>query len=408
MTSAVVRIPDADERLRDIQVLTDAELSHLEAREFLPELLDRTKGILRADTAALLLLDRASGELIAVAARGLEEEVRQGVRLPLGRGFAGRIAADRRPVIIDRVDHTTVLNPILMSKGIRSMLGVPLMVGGTVIGVLHVGSLTHRQFTAADAEILQLAADRAASVVQSQMTHAERSAAAALQRSLLPSALPVVAGLEIASRYVPGDGRIGGDWYDVFVLPTGEPCAVMGDVAGSGLQAAVIMGRLRTAVRSYALERRDPAEVLSMLDRHVLHFEPDTIATVLYAVFEPGLERMEISSAGHFPPVVAGPRRPPALADVAADPLVGAAPVPRTTTTIALPPGGTLCFYTDGLVERRGKKIGDGLDLLCRSVADATPAANCAAVMQALVGQSAAQDDIALLVFRRTDPARSQ
>ena len=102
-----------EERLRDIQAITDAALSHLDDRDFLAQLLARTRDILGADTAALLLLDDSSQQLIATAAAGLEEEVRQGVLIPVGRGFAGRIAAERRPVILDRVDHTTVLNPIL-------------------------------------------------------------------------------------------------------------------------------------------------------------------------------------------------------------------------------------------------------------------------------------------------------
>ena len=156
-----------EDRLRDIQSLTDATLSRLDEHDFLTELLDRVKGILQADTAAVLLLDSAARQLIATAAAGLEDEVRQGVRIPVGQGFAGRIAAEQRPVILDRVDHTTVLNPILWEKGIRSMMGVPLVTGGRVIGVLHVGSLTPREFTGADVELLQLAADRAATAVQS-------------------------------------------------------------------------------------------------------------------------------------------------------------------------------------------------------------------------------------------------
>lgn len=401
MSSSVARTPGTDERLRDIQQLTDVALSHLEERDFLPELLDRTKAVLQADTAVVLLLDRGSDELVAAAASGLEEEVRQGVRVPLGMGFAGRVAAERRPVIIEHVDHTKVVNPILPARRIQSLLGVPMMAGGAVIGVMHVGSLVPREFSGADVEVLQLAADRAASAVQAQMARAERSAAAALQRSLLPSALPAIPGLEMAARYVPGDGRIGGDWYDVFVLPTGEPCAVIGDAAGSGLRAAVVMGRLRTAVRSYALETRDPAEILSRLDRHVQHFEPGVIATVLCAVFRPGLDQVEISSAGHLAPVLAEPGRPPVLAPIAADLLIGAAPARRRAITAAFPPGTTLCLYTDGLVERRGQPIDDGLDLLRRTVAAAPPAVNCATVMQALVGSNRLKDDIALLVLRR-------
>src|SRR3984893_13351186 len=179
-------------RLRAIQSITDAALSRLDDRELLMEILDRIREILRADTVAVLLLDFSAGQLIATAAAGLEEEVAQGVRIPVGRGFAGRIAAEHRPVILDRVDHTTVLNPILLAKGIRSMMGVPLVAGGGVIGVPHVGSVSGLECTSQDAELLQLAADRAATAVQSMMTRADRVAATPLQRSLLPSALPVV------------------------------------------------------------------------------------------------------------------------------------------------------------------------------------------------------------------------
>src|SRR6201987_1608151 len=142
--------PGAEDKLRDIRSVTDAALSHLAADDFLATLLSRVREILDADTAAVLLLDGSGRQLIATAASGLEEEVSQGVRIPVGRGFAGRIAAGHRPVILDHVDHSTVLNPILLAKGIKSMMGVPMVAGGRVIGVLHVGSLTSRQFTHQD------------------------------------------------------------------------------------------------------------------------------------------------------------------------------------------------------------------------------------------------------------------
>ena len=159
--------PDAAARLEGIQSVTDAALSHLGADDLLTTLLSRVREILDADTAAVLLLDGSGRQLIAAAASGLEEEVSQGVRIPVGRGFAGRIAAERRPVILDHVDHGNVLNPILLDKGIRSLAGVPLLVHGAVLGVLHVGTVQNRVFTAADAALLQLAADRAALAVQS-------------------------------------------------------------------------------------------------------------------------------------------------------------------------------------------------------------------------------------------------
>src|SRR5580704_12326464 len=392
-----------EDQLRAIQSITDAALSRLDDRELLAELLERTRDALQTDTAAVLLLDFSSGQLIATAAAGLEEEVRQGVRIPVGRGFAGQIAAGHRPVILDHVDHTTVLNPILWAKGIRSMMGVPMVASGKVIGVLHVGSLTPRRFTGDDIELLQMAADRAAAAVQSMTAQADRLAATALQRSLVPTALPAVPGAELAARYVAGSGGVGGDWYDVFTLPTGEWCVVIGDVAGSGLAAAVIMGRMRSALRAYALETRDPAEVLSRLDRKMQHFEPDAMATVLYAVIDPGLDRMHICLAGHFPPVIAYPGQPAELASVAAGLIIGIADdqAPRPVTSLAIPPGALLCFYTDGLIERRGEVIDDGLARLCRAVTAEPAEGACATVMHALAGSGPARDDIALLMVRR-------
>ena len=111
----------------------------------------------------------------------------------------------------------------------------------------------------------------------------------------------------------------------MFPLPSGHVYAVIGDVAGTGLQAAVIMGRMRSALRAYALESADPAEVLDRLDRKMRHFEPDAMATVLCAVFSPSLDEVRISSAGHLPPMIAAPASPPPLAAVATDVLIGLA-----------------------------------------------------------------------------------
>ena len=391
-----------EDRIRDIQAVTDAALSQLSDQEMLAELLERTRLILGADTAAVLLLDSPSGQLVATAAAGLEEEVRQGVRIPVGHGFAGRIAAEQKPVILDHVDHTTVLNPILWAKGIRALMGVPLIAGTRVIGVLHVGSLSPREFTPEDVELLQMAADKAAGAVQSLIGLEDRIAAIALQRSLLPSALPVRGEVQLAARYVPGEGSVGGDWYDVFILPGGELGLVIGDVAGSGLHAAVIMGRMRSALRAYALITSDPAEVLDQLDRKMQHFEPGALATVLYAIADPTLDRLHIASAGHLPPVVALPGQPAELADISWDLMIGVTPgVQRQVTTMKIPPGALVCLYTDGLIERPGESIDSGLARLCQ-VVEAEPAhASCATVMAALVGSEPARDDIALLTFRR-------
>src|ERR671925_313211 len=166
--------PDAAaERLRKLLLVTDAALAHLSLEDLLDELLTRIREILDADTAAFLMLDERANELVARSAKGLEEEVVQGVRIPVGGGFAGRIADERHVVAVDDVDHADVLNPILREKGIKSLLGAPLLARGRVLGVVHVGTLTPRHFDAEDAELLQRAAERAALGVERALLHDE-------------------------------------------------------------------------------------------------------------------------------------------------------------------------------------------------------------------------------------------
>jgi signal transduction histidine kinase len=165
------------DRLGRLQALTDAALAHLELDDLLNALLQRTRDLLEVDTCAILLMDDAGTELVARAAVGIEEEVERGVRIPFGRGFAGRVAADRTAVVLDDVDHADVLNPILREKGIKSLLGAPLVAGGKVVGVMHVGSLMPRRFGESEIELLQLAADRAAIAIEhARMYEAEREA----------------------------------------------------------------------------------------------------------------------------------------------------------------------------------------------------------------------------------------
>jgi signal transduction histidine kinase len=165
------------ERLRRLQALTDAALGHLQLEDLLEALLDRARDMLNGDTCAILLLNEERQELVARAAVGIEEEVEQGVRIPLGKGFAGSVAADARPVILDDVDHADVMNPILRQKGIKSLLGVPLLVRGRVVGVLHVGTLVPRKFTVDDVDLLQLAADRAAIAIDHARAYADEHTA---------------------------------------------------------------------------------------------------------------------------------------------------------------------------------------------------------------------------------------
>jgi serine phosphatase RsbU (regulator of sigma subunit) len=353
--------------------------------------------------AAVLLLDPSSQLLVATAAKGLEGEVWQGVRVPLGEGFAGRIAAEKRPLLLDRVDPTTVVNPILWQSGIQSMVGAPLLVGGTVLGVLHVGSLARRRFGDEDVKLLQLVADRIALAVQAELSQGDRAAARALQRSLLPTKLPEMRDLEFGARYVPGEqGLVAGDWYDVFALPPGCTGMVIGDVAGHGLPAAVVMGRLRSALRAYALESDDPAEVLDKLDNKVRHFEHGIMATVLYGIWAPGQDRLCLSSAGHLSPLLCIPGQEPAFVDLTVDPPVGVAACgPRRSTALSVPHGTLAVFFTDGLVERRTRPIDVGLDLLRAAVTAGPVDSVCSTLMATLSGSDAPEDDVTLLAVRR-------
>jgi len=232
----------------------------------------------------------------------------------------------------------------------------------------------------------------------------DRAAALALQRSLLPTALARAEGVEMAARYVPGhDAGVGGDWYDVFTLPSGWLGVVVGDVSGHGLRSAVVMGRLRSALRAYALIFDDPADALAHLDAKVHHFETGSLATVLYAVIPPDRATIHLSVAGHPPPVIVDPAGTAELISVPADvPMGMGRPGPaRRTTVVDFPPGALLVFYTDGLVERRTETIDEGLARL-RAVAWAGPPDDVCVALMTAVAPERPSDDIAVLTIRRT------
>lgn len=175
-------------RLQKLQAVTDAALEHVSLDELLDELLLRIRDALAVDTCAILLLDEDRAELVARAAKGIEEEVERGVRIPVGKGFAGRVVAERRPVVLPDVDHADVLNPILREKGIKSLLGAPLLARGRVLGVVHVGTLTPRDFGPEDSELLELVANRAALGLERVLAHEELLRLDALKREFIITA----------------------------------------------------------------------------------------------------------------------------------------------------------------------------------------------------------------------------
>jgi PAS domain S-box-containing protein len=170
---------EATRRLESVQIITEAALSHTSIDELLDEMLTRIRAVLYVDTVAILLVEERGEELFAWAAKGLEEEVEQGLRLPVGRGFAGRIVAAGHPIIIDDLDRADVLNPLLREKGLKSLLGVPLLIEGRVIGVIHIGTLHPRRFNEEDTRLLQLIADRIALAIDhARLYDVERQARA--------------------------------------------------------------------------------------------------------------------------------------------------------------------------------------------------------------------------------------
>jgi putative methionine-R-sulfoxide reductase with GAF domain len=390
------------ERLAKLEALTDRTLTRLDVDDLLVQLLTRVREILDVDTAAVLILDAQSEELVARAACGIEDEVRQGVRIPIGTGFAGRIAATKQPARLDHVDATTVTNPILWEKEIKVMLGVPLFAGERVLGVLHVGRLETRPFSDEDVELLQIVAERVSGAVQTRQLEIERAAAGLLERSLLPGRLPRCPGLSFAARYVAGEQQaVGGDWYDLFTAPSGDLWIVVGDVAGRGLQAAVVMGRIRSALRAYTLLGEPPERVLALVDRKVSHFEFGTIATVACAVLTPPYDTMTVAVAAHPPPVVAVPGRPAEFIEVEPGPPVGADLGPqRHPTTIELEPESVVAFYTDGLIERRDEPLDVGMERLRAAVHPGPPDRVAREIMRCAVGSRSATDDVALVVMR--------
>jgi sigma-B regulation protein RsbU (phosphoserine phosphatase) len=371
-------------------------------------MLAETRALLGADTATILLLDASLTALDPYLSVGLDRTPRLATRVPLGEGFAGRVALLREPVVLEHVTPDNVLNPVLRSHGVESLLGVPLVVDDELIGVLHVGSRAERRYGTEDVTMLTSAARQLASAIRAQTRDLEHQAAMVLQRSLLPSTPVTVPGLDIAARYLPAEGDLGGDWYDVFTLPDGRLGVVMGDVVGHGLHAAVIMGRIRSALRAYALDHDDPAEVLTRLDRKISHFETAALATVIYGVAEAPFRTFRFSSAGHWPPVVVG-QDADDVGQVTSEVMLGVRPdTRRTTTVVELVPGSLMCLYTDGLVERRSSEPGTdplerGLERLRGALsADVAAEDNVRSVIAALVAQDVIEDDVALLVIKTT------
>jgi GAF domain-containing protein/anti-sigma regulatory factor (Ser/Thr protein kinase) len=409
LTPAAPELAPSDQ-LETLYRLSDPALSELDLNEFLDELLVRVREVLEVDTVAILLYDAEAHELVARAAQGIEEEVEAGVRLPLGHGFAGRIAAERVAIFIPDVDHADILNPILREKGIRSLLGVPLVVEGELIGVLHVGSLTPREFGQRDLAVLQVAAARAAPGIERARLFSalerEHRVAMILQRSLLPKRLADVVGVKTAARYLPATDEVGGDWYDVFELARGRLGVAIGDVVGHGVRAAALMGQLRTALHAYAMQDYGPARTLELVDRYIQAMPDYAMATAAYAVFEPDTGEVQIASAGHLPPVIvshAGGR----VVEITPSAPLGAFAYGRVQEqALLLGPGETLVLYTDGLIERPGTPLTESIDALVDVVRASTSVEGLVRrAVEHMLPAGKLRDDVAIVAIQNSEIA---
>ncbi len=311
--------------------------------------------------------------------------------------------------------------------GFHSVMVVPVRVRGATLGTtIFVRDRRPEPFEDEDLVLAEEITARAAICIDNARRYTrERDTAVALQRSLLGAPLHKQAAVDAASRYLPADCHtaVGGDWYDLIKLSRARVGLVVGDVVGHGMQAAVSMCRLRTAVRTLADADPDPAELLASLEDVVTrHVAEDSVppgadatsdfgATCLYAVYDPVTRGCSLARAGHPLPAVVAPEGRADLVDLPAGPPLGLDGLPYEATELELPEGSLLVLYTDGLIESRERDIGTGLNEMlrvltevhrsARSSSDTPPSLEtiCDALLETLVPDRPA-DDVALLIAR--------
>ncbi|MET9675902.1 SpoIIE family protein phosphatase [Streptomyces sp. NPDC006482] len=311
----------------------------------------------------------------------------------------------------------------ILHYGIHSLAVVPLRARGVVLGVANFWRAgVSTPFSDEDLSFAEELASRAAvSIDNARRYTREHAMAVTLQRSLMPRTLPDDEALDVASRYLPAESGVGGDWFDVIPLPGARVALVIGDVVGHGLHAAATMGRLRIAVHNFSALDLSPDELIGHLDELVALLDVQgessegggeviTGATCLCAVYDSVSGEVTVATAGHLPPAVVRPDGTVEfLASPVSPPLGLGAGMPVETTRTTLPEGSRLVFYTDGLLEDRSRDVDASLDALREALAgpDRTPEETCAAVIDTML-PAGSSDDVALLVARvgRLDPDR--
>jgi serine phosphatase RsbU (regulator of sigma subunit) len=284
---------------------------------------------------------------------------------------------------------------------------VPLQIEGTRIGAVRVApagpdSLEHEELS-----FLREAADRAAlSIRRAQLHEEEHRIAVELQRGLIPRQLAAVTGLSLAAHYeAAGVGaEVGGDWYDAFELPGGRLGVVLGDVAGSGIRAASTMGQLRSVTRAFALAeggRRQPGEVMELLNGYRVALEELGLFTVVYAIIDPAEGRFEWSNAGHPPPLHMSDGDAHFLD--AGDGLMGLEDAEYRTLSVPISSGDALVLYSDGLIERRSESLDAGMARLATAALSGPPGAEelCQHLLARLLPvEGGLNDDVTAVVVK--------
>ncbi|MGW1986878.1 PP2C family protein-serine/threonine phosphatase [Streptomyces collinus] len=298
--------------------------------------------------------------------------------------------------------------PSALSPG-RPLLCIPLG-ARTVQGVLTLSAPGDRFDPDTTVMLLELARRAGIALDNARQYEQHRDVARELQQAQLTE-LPSTPDLALAARYLPATRglNIGGDWYDAFPQPDGSVLAVIGDVTGHGLRAAVIMGQLRTALRAYAVEGNGPARILTLLHRMLRHQQPELYATCAIARFTPGDPTLVWAAAGHPPAVVRDPDGTVRVLEAKPGIMLG---VPLAfeyeENTVELPAGSTLALYTDGLVERRTAGIDAGIERLAQAVGalgsveleNLDTAAD--SLLKPMLHDSEHDDDVCLLLCRTT------
>ncbi|MGW7201886.1 PP2C family protein-serine/threonine phosphatase [Streptomyces sp. NPDC054837] len=288
----------------------------------------------------------------------------------------------------------------------RPLLCVPLPTRRAPLGVLTLAPPGDRWDPDDAVMLIEFVRRASIAIDNARRFERNRDIAETLQRALLTD-LPTTPALRLAARYLPATHglNIGGDWYDAFRQPDGSLVAVIGDVTGHGLRAAVMMSQLRTALRAYAVDGSSPGTLLTRLHTFLHHLQPDLYATAVIARFHPDEPTLTWAAAGHPPPVLRTPDGQVHTLDAKPGAMLG---IPLNQQiedhTVPLPPGSTLALYTDGLVERRAQGIDPGIARLADALAAFGPAeledldGSADRVLDPMLSDSERDDDVCLLL----------